>query len=129
MKERTMHDTITDHIPELHIAITGDDTDRSIYLEQETGGNLNGVAVHASQVRYMAEALGLLEKADAEAQKLIATLIRHIQVLHQRNIHLSDYLVTHADHRDAHLSYAIVYANASTEIAEQFANLNEAAHV
>ena len=77
MKERTMNnintnpDTMTDHIPELHIAISGEGADRSIYLEQDFGGHRNGVAVHAIQVRYMAELLGLLEKPDAGVNNFI----------------------------------------------------------
>jgi len=128
-----MNNTMNINIPELNIETTPHDKEGLIWLEQETCGTINRIAIHPMHLRHMAETLGLVENAETAAQKLIESLTRRLQVLQQRMTHLGEYLET-PDNEQAALSYAKTYSTASAEIAEQFcADLDngeqEAAHV
>ena len=110
---------MNDRIPELKIESMGDKSGL-ILLEQDSGGNIDRVAIHPVHLRYMAEKMGMLESRDPAAQKTIATLQRRLLVLRDRLENLHDYLVNHSDHRHADLSYEVTYATACLDIANEF---------
>lgn len=91
-----------------------------ILLEQDTGGNIDRVAIHPVHVRYMAEKMTLLESSDTAAPKTIAALQRRLLVLRDRLKNLHDYLGNHSDHRHADLSHEVTYATACLDIADEF---------
>ena len=110
---------MNDRIPELKIESMGDKSGL-ILLEQDSGGNIDRVAIHPVHLRYMAEKMGMLESRDPAAQKTIGALQRRLLVLRDRLENLHDYLVNHSDHRHADLSYEVTYATASLDIADEF---------
>lgn len=125
---------LNDNIPELKIERMDDGHgDGLILLEQDSGGNVDRVAIHPIHLRYMAEKMGLVETSDPAAQKTIATLTRRLRVLCYRVDHLAHWLTNHSDHKHADLSYEMTYATATSEIADEFcadlvdAELQEAA--
>lgn len=84
---------MNDSIPDLKIEMMDDGQgDGLILLEQDSGGNIDRVAIHPIHLRYMPEKMGLLESSDPTAQKTIATLQRRMLVLYERIEHLSDWL-------------------------------------
>lgn len=112
---------MNDNIPELKIEMMADGTgDGLILLEQDSGGNLDRVAIHPIHLRYMAEKFGLLETSDPQAQKTIAMLTRRLLVLRDRMDNLHNYLVNHSDHKHADLSYEVTYATACVDLADEF---------
>ena len=110
---------MNDSIPELKIESMGDKSGL-IILEQDSGGNLDRVAIHPVRLRYMADKMGLLESGDLAAQKTIAALQRRLLVLRDRMENLHDYLFNHSDHKHADLSYEVTYATACVDIADEF---------
>ena len=73
---------MNDSFPELKIEhLTDGMGDGLILLEQNSSGNIDRVAIHPVQLRYMAEKMGLVESSDPQAQKTIATLTRRLHVL------------------------------------------------
>jgi hypothetical protein len=110
---------MNDSIPELKIEIMGDKSGL-ILLEQDSGGNIDRVAIHSVHLRYIAEKMELLESSDLAAQKTMAALQRRLLVLRDRMENLHDYLVNHSDHRHADLSYEVTYATACVDIADEF---------
>ena len=112
---------MNDSIPDLKIELMNDGQgDGLILLEQDSGGNLDRVAIHPVHLRYMAEKWGLVESSDPRAQKTIATLQRRMLLLRGRIDHLGEYLALHSDSRHADLSYEQTYATATADIAEEF---------
>ena len=112
---------MNDNIPELKIEMTDDGQgDGLIFLEQDSCGNIDCVAIHPIHLRYMAEKMGLVESSDPTAAKTIATLQRRMLVLRDRLENLHDYLVNHSDHRHADLSYEVTCATACLDIADEF---------
>jgi hypothetical protein len=109
-----------DNIPELTIELVDDSNGSHILLEQNSGGNIDRVAIHRVQLRYMAEKFGLIEASDPQATKTIATLTRRLLVLRERIDHLGNYLAQHSDHDDANLDYELTYITATAEIADEF---------
>ena len=64
---------MNDNIPDLKIELMEDGQgDGLILLEQDSGGNIDRVAIHPIHLRYMAEKCGLIETSDPLAQKTIA---------------------------------------------------------
>ena len=119
--------TFDDQIPDLNIErILDGKGEGLILLEQDSGGNLDRVAIHPIHLRYMAEKFGLIETNDPKAQKTIASLSRRLNVLQDRIDHLADWLANNSDHAHADLSYERTYARATADIANEFcAELNE----
>ena len=112
--------TMNDNIPELKIELMDDTEGSLILLEQDSGGNLDRVAIHPIHLRYMAEKFGLIETSDPQAQKTIAMLTRRLLLLRDRMDNLHNYLVNHSDHKHADLSYEVTYATACVDLAEEF---------
>ena len=111
---------MNDNIPELKIELMDDTEGSLILLEQDSGGNLDRVAIHPIHLRYMAEKFGLIETSDPQAQKTIAMLTRRLLVLRDRMDTLHNYLVNHSDHKHADLSYEVTYATACVDLADEF---------
>lgn len=109
-----------ENIPELTIELMEDKNGSLILLEQDSGGNVDRVAVHAIHLRYMAEKFGLIETSDPLAHKTISTLTRRLHLLRDRIDFLTDYLVNNSDNRHADLSYEQTYARATADIAGEF---------
>lgn len=61
-----------DNIPELSIELMEEKQGGLIFLEQNSCGNIDRVAIHPIQLRYMAEKFGLIETSDPQAEKTIA---------------------------------------------------------
>ncbi len=98
-----------------------------ILLEQDSGGNLDRVAIHPLHLRYMAERFGLVPSSDLETRQVIATLTRRLYALQGRIGHLAEWLAQHSDQRNTDLSYEQTYARATADIADEFcAELNQA---
>lgn len=109
------------HIPELKIEhLDAEGPDALILLEQDSGGNIDRVAIHPLHLRHMAEQLGLIAAIDPQAHRTIATLKRRLFVLRERIDHLAQFLALHSDHEHADLSYEQTYARATAEIADEF---------
>ena len=112
---------LNDNIPELKIERMDDGHgDGLILLEQDSGGNIDRVAIHPIHLRYMAEKMGLVETSDPAAQQTIAKLSRRLLVLNERVDHIANYLANHSDHRHADLTYEMTYATATAEISDEF---------
>ena len=112
---------LNDNFPELKIENLSDGMgDGLIVLEQDSGGNIDRVAIHAVHVRYIAEKMGLVESSDPQAQKSIATLTRRLLVLRERVDHMAYWLANHSDTKNVDLSYEQTYATATADIAQEF---------
>ena len=111
---------MNDSIPELKIEAMDDSHGSLILLEQDSGGNIDRVAIHPIHLRYMAEKWGLVESSDPQAQKTIATLERRLRLLSERINHLASYLCLHSDSEHADLRYEQDYANATSDIVDEF---------
>lgn len=109
-----------ENIPELSIELMAGKQGRLILLEQNSGGNVDRVAIHPSQLRYMAEKFGLIETSDPQSLKTITALKRRLLVLRDRVEHLANFLAIHSDSEHADLSYEQTYATATADIADQF---------
>lgn len=111
---------MNDNIPELKIERLDDETGSLIMLEQDSGGNIDRVAIHPIHIRYMAEQMGLVKTSDPQATATIAALERRLRMLKDRIGHLADYIAKHSDHEHADLSYELTYAVATADIADEF---------
>lgn len=112
---------MNDNIPELKIECMADGIGAGlILLEQDSGGNLDRVAIHPIHLRYMAEKFGLVESSDPQAHKTIAMLTRRLHLLRDRMDHLVYWLANHSDNEHADLSYETTYARATADIATEF---------
>jgi hypothetical protein len=112
---------MNDSIPELKIEHMIDGTGEGlILLEQDSGGNIDRVAIHPVHLRYMAEKMGLIETADPQAARTIAKLERRLRLLRDRIDHMGNYLANHSDHRHADLSYEVTYMTATADLADEF---------
>ena len=112
---------MNDNIPDLKIEMMNDGQgDGLILLEQDSGGNIDRVAIHPIQLRYMAEKMGLVESSDPTTQKTIATLTRRLHLLRERIDHLANWLANHSDTQHADLSYEQTYSTATADIADEF---------
>lgn len=105
------------NIPDLSFEKLGDGL---ILLQQDSGGNLDRVAIHPVHLRHLAEKFGLVESSDLQAQRTIDTLRRRLLLLRDRVHYLASWLVNHSDSKHADLSYEQTYANATADIAEEF---------
>ena len=112
---------MNDSIPDLKIELMDDaQGDGLILLEQDSGGNIDRVAIHPIHLRYMAEKMGMVGTSDPQALKTIATLQRRMVALRDRIDTLHHYLVNHSDHKHADLSYEVTYATACIDLADDF---------
>lgn len=112
---------MNDRFPELKIEhLTDGMGDGLILLEQDSSGNIDRVAIHPVQLRYMAEKMGLMESSAPQTQKTIATLTRRLLVLRERIDSLADYMRNHSDHKHADLSFETMHINATADIAAEF---------
>lgn len=110
---------MSENIPDLTIDLL-DKESGLILLQQDSGGNLDRVAIHPVHRRHMAERFGLIPAGDPEGQQTIASLVRRLHVLQARINHLAEWLALHSDHEHADLSYEQTYARATADIAEEF---------
>jgi hypothetical protein len=111
-------------IPDLKIE--RDDQSGCILLEQDSGGNIDRVALHPLHVRFLAEQCGLVDTSDPEALKIVATLKRRFRLLRDRIDHLTDSLAKNKDFDRADINYEVTYAVATADIADEFvAELDE----
>jgi hypothetical protein len=120
MHETLKEQTMTENIPDLTIDRLDDEHGELILLEQNSGGNLDRVAIHPMHLRYLSEKFGLVPSGDAEATRTIAGLKRRLSVLYGRIDHLANWLEVNSDARHADLSYEQTYARATADIAGEF---------
>lgn len=112
---------MNDSIPDLKIELMVDDHgDCLILLEQDSGGNLDRVAIHPLHLRYMAEKMRLIETSDPTAQKTIATLQRRMVALRDRIESLADWMAKYSDHKHADLSHKTTQLNAMADLAREW---------
>lgn len=111
---------MNENIPDLKIERMDDEQGTLILLEQDSGGNIDRVAVHLIHLRYMAEKFGLIETSDPEGAKTIATLQRRLCLLRDRLDHLGNYLTNHSDRERANLDFEIAYIEATSDMADEF---------
>ena len=106
--------------------------DGLIYLEQDSCGNSDRVAIHPIHLRYMAEKMGLVESGDPTAAKTIATLQRRMVALRDRIESLADWMARYSDHKHADLSHETTQLNATADLAREwchdFEESEQAAH-
>ena len=123
---------MNDAIPDLKIELMNDSHGSLILLEQDSGGNLDRVAIHPIHLRYMAEKMGLVESSDPQAAKTIATLQRRMVALRDRIESLADWMAQYSDHKHADLSYETTQLNAMADLAREwcceFEELEQTAH-
>ena len=124
---------MNDSIPDLKIEHMDDGQgDGLIVLEQDSGGNIDRVAIHPIHLRYMAEKMGLVETSDPQAAKTIATLQRRMMALRDRIASLADWMAQYSDHRHADLSHETTQLNATADLAREwchdFEESEQAAH-
>lgn len=110
----------SDNIPELNIELMEDKQGSLILLEQDSGGNLDRVAIHPIHLRYMAEKFGLIETSNPQTAKTIATLQRRIVNLRDRIDSLTDWMAQHSDQKHAHLSYETTQLQALQDLAREW---------
>lgn len=112
---------MNDSIPDLKIELMADGQgDGLILLEQDSGGNIDRVAIHPIHLRYMAEKMGLIESSDPTAQKTIATLKRRMVALRDRIVSLADWMARHSDHKHADLSHETTQLDAMADLAREW---------
>ena len=111
---------MNDSIPDLKIELMNDSHGSLILLEQDSGGNIDRVAIHPIHLRYMAEKMGLLESSDPTAQKTIATLQRRMGALRDRIESLADWMAQYSDHRHADLSHETTQLNAMADLSREW---------
>ena len=112
---------MNDTIPELKIELMADGKgDGLILLEQDSGGNIDRVAIHPIHLRYMAEKMGLVVSSDPTAAKTIATLQRRMVALRDRIESLADWMALHSDHKHADLSHETTQLAAMEDLAREW---------
>lgn len=118
---------MNDTIPALTIEqLDPSNGDGLILLEQDSGGNVDRVAIHPLHVRHLAEKFGLVSTCDLEATRTIATMTRRMRLLAERVQHLNGWLHEQSDTRHADLTYEQSYSQATAELAIEFCHeLNE----
>jgi hypothetical protein len=94
--------------------------DAQILLEQDWTGNVDRVSLHPSQVRLIAERLGMLPPSDIEAHRTIARLCRQMRTLYQRIDQLDDWLNAVAQRGHEDLDMECTFSMATWEIAREF---------
>jgi hypothetical protein len=91
-----------------------------IELSQQDGfKDPASVYLHPWQLKAIQQELGLIS-TDQEATKKIATLERRLLALRNRVETLHDYLCNNSDHKHADLTWEVVYATATVDIANEF---------
>ena len=112
---------MNDNIPELKIELMADGQgDGLIILEQDSGGNIDRVAIHPIHLRYMVEKMGLVVSSDPTAAKTITTLQRRMVALRDRIESLADWMAQHSDHKHADLSNETTQLNAMADLAREW---------
>lgn len=112
---------MNDNIPDLKIELMTDGQgDGLILLEQDSGGNIDRVAIHPIHLRYMAEKMGLVLSSDPTAAKTTATLQRRMVALRDRINNLADWMARHSDHKHADLSYETTQLDAMADLAREW---------
>ena len=112
---------MNDNIPELKIEMMDDGQgDGLIFLEQDSCGNIDRVAIHPIHLRYMAEKMGLVESSDPTAAKTIATLQRRMVALRDRIESLADWMARYSDHKHADLSHETTQLDAMADLAREW---------
>ncbi len=87
------------HIPNLHVEISDPTTTHaSVWLQQDQGGTFHNVTLHTSQVRFLAEQLGLLAPSGPGADEHRARMFRMLDLIHEKASRLRDSLDEGAGH-------------------------------
>lgn len=112
---------MNDQIPDLKIEHMKDGIgDGLILLEQDSGGNVDRVALHPIHLRFMAEKFGLVPTSDPEGARTIATLQRRLCLLRDRVDHLGHWLTNCSASQRADLAAEIAYLEATSDLADEF---------
>ena len=106
-------------IPELKIERMADQHGTLILLEQDSGGNVDRVAIHPIHLRYLAEQFGLVETSDPGGARTIVALQRRFRLLQSRITHLAKWLAS-SEHEQAGMDYAIAHAEATAAMVDEF---------
>lgn len=106
-------------IPNLKIEKIEDENGSLILLEQDSGGNVDHIAVHSVHLRYMCEQFGLIETTDPDGARTIATLQRRIRLLRDRAAHLSQWLSS-SERERTDIEYGVAYADSIAVMAAEF---------
>ena len=113
--------SMNENIPDLKIERMSDQHGALILLEQDSGGNIDRVAIHPVHLRYMAETCGLVPTSDPEGAKRIATLERRIRLLQERIEHLHEWLGKQIERGHADLlEYEVTYSRATVDLVGEF---------
>lgn len=107
------------HIPNLTIDRDGDGPDVQVMLTQDFGGNEHMVSLHPSQVKVLAERMGILAP-DADAQRTIARLSRQLRLLADRIDRMDTMLLGIGEKGRECVEEECAYSAASLELAQEF---------
>lgn len=109
---------LDERIPELNIE--RDERSGLIMLEQDSGGNIDRLALHPIHVRFLAEQMGLVATSDPEGAKKIAALERRLRILQGWISNLADSLLGHQNPRAADITGDLAFAVATADLADEF---------
>jgi hypothetical protein len=90
-----------------------------ILVQQDSGGNLDRVALHPLHVRYMAERFGLVPCGDPTAARTIEALSRQMRLLRTRIDELDSMLLALAEKGRECFDEELAYSRATLDIANE----------
>lgn len=107
-------------LPNLQIDQDGTGPDAEVMLTQDFGGNNHMVTLHPSQVRLLAERMGLTAAPDDEARRIIARLSRQLRLLHDRIDELDDMMLDISARGHENVEVECEFSSASLALAREF---------
>lgn len=94
--------------------------DQQVLLEQDWVGNVDRVSLHPSQVRLIAERMGVLPPSDIESQRTIARLCRQMRLLQERIQRLDKFLCITASAGHENLDEELAFSGATLDLVNEF---------
>lgn len=109
---------VNTEIPQLKIEVLANGC---IRLENTDCGESYAVDVHPTQLRYLAEKMGLtVPAADAGQARRVDKLNRRLKLLHDRMLQLDRWLWQHPDTENADITTEIWYSAGTLELSNEF---------
>lgn len=109
---------VNTEIPQLKIEVL---VNGCIRLENTDCGESYAVDIHPTQLRYLAEKIGLAVAApDAGHARRVEKLNRRLKVLHDRVLQLDQWLWQHPDTENADITTEIWYSAGTLELSNEF---------
>lgn len=110
-------------LPNLAIDFGAGGPDDEVMLTQEFGGNEHMVTVHPSQVRLIAERMGLVREvsaSEADMVRTVSTLGRRMRLLRERVHHLHEMLLIVAGAGREDVGYEMTVCGATLDLLDEF---------